>query len=139
MVGPVKRGLSEVQAAIHRLRLTSRVDMVGYVSKEDLAGLYRGAECMVFPSHYEGFGLPVLEAMGSGTPVVATTAGAIPEVAGDAAVLVPPGEPDALADGVRQALTERDRLVAAGLERARRFRWASVAQRTLAVYKELLS
>jgi glycosyltransferase involved in cell wall biosynthesis len=94
---------------------------------------------MIFPSYYEGFGLPVLEAMASGTPVVATTAGAIPEVAGNAAVLVPPGDAEALAGGIQRALEDRDRLVAAGLERARRFRWASVAQRTLTVYRELLS
>ena len=139
MVGPVKRGLEEVREAMDRLDLTSRVEMAGYVSQEALAGLYRGAACMILPSHYEGFGLPVLEAMASGTPVVATTAGAIPEVAGNAAVLVPPGDAEALADGVRRALEDRDRLVAAGLERARRFRWASVARRTLAVYREVLS
>ncbi|HEY3701412.1 MAG TPA: glycosyltransferase family 1 protein [Acidimicrobiales bacterium] len=139
MVGPVKRGFGEVRAAMDRLRLGSRVELAGYVSKKDLAALYRGAACMIFPSHYEGFGLPVLEAMASGTPVVATTAGAIPEVAGDAAVLVPPGDADALAAGVQVAIADRDRLVAAGLDRARRFRWASVAERTLDVYRELLS
>jgi glycosyltransferase involved in cell wall biosynthesis len=139
MVGPVKRGFGEVRATMDRLRLGSRVELAGYVSKKDLAALYRGAACMIFPSHYEGFGLPVLEAMASGTPVVATTAGAIPEVAGDAAVLVPPGDADALAAGVQVAIADRDRLVAAGLDRARRFRWASVAQRTLDVYRELLS
>jgi alpha-1,3-rhamnosyl/mannosyltransferase len=139
MVGPVKRGFGEVRAAMDRLRLSSRVELAGYVSKKDLAGLYRGAACMIFPSHYEGFGLPVLEAMASGTPVVATTAGAIPEVAGDAAVLVPPGDSDALAAGVQAAIADRDRLVAAGLDRARRFRWSTVAQRTLDVYRELLS
>jgi glycosyltransferase involved in cell wall biosynthesis len=76
--------------------------------------------------------------MASGTPVVATTAGAVPEVAGDAAVLVDPGDPEALADGIRRALADRDRFVAAGLERARRFSWAETARHTLAVYRELL-
>jgi glycosyltransferase involved in cell wall biosynthesis len=80
----------------------------------------------------------VLEAMASGTPVVATTAGAVPEVAGDAAILVAPGDPAALADGVREALAKREQLVAAGLERARQFTWVETARRTLAVYRELL-
>jgi glycosyltransferase involved in cell wall biosynthesis len=80
----------------------------------------------------------VLEAMASGTPVVATTAGAVPEVAGDAAVLVEPGDPEALAEGIREALGNRERLVAEGLERARRFTWAETARRTLEVYRELL-
>jgi glycosyltransferase involved in cell wall biosynthesis len=76
--------------------------------------------------------------MASGTPVVAAKTAALPEVAGDAAVLVEPGSPAALADGIRQALAERDRLVAAGLERAGSFSWAEAARRTLAVYRDLL-
>ena len=75
--------------------------------------------------------------MASGTPVVATTAGAVPEVAGEAAILVEPGDPAALAEGIRQALADRERFVAAGLERARQFSWAEAARRTLAVYREL--
>jgi glycosyltransferase involved in cell wall biosynthesis len=80
----------------------------------------------------------MLEAMACGTPVVATTAGALPEVAGDAAVLVEPGDPEALAAGVELALGDRERLVAAGLARSRGFTWAETARRTLAVYEELL-
>jgi len=76
--------------------------------------------------------------MASGTPVVATTAGAVPEVAGDAAVLVQPGDPEALAEGIHEALGDRERLVTAGLERARLFTWAETARRTLEVYRELL-
>jgi glycosyltransferase involved in cell wall biosynthesis len=76
--------------------------------------------------------------MASGTPVVATAAGAVPEVAGDAAVLVEPGDPAALAAGIEQALADRDRLVAAGLERAARFSWAESARLTLEAYRELL-
>ena len=92
----------------------------GYVEIEELASLYRGAACLVQASLYEGFGLPVLEAMASGTPVVTVRDEALLEVAGDAAVLVAEG---GLADGIRYALEHRDELAAAGLERARLFSW----------------
>ena len=126
-----------MREAVERLGLSERVEWTGHVERDELAALYRGAACLVFPSRYEGFGLPVVEAMASGTPVVATTAGAIPEVAGDAAVLVEPGDPVALAGGIERALADRERLVAAGLERARRYSWAETARQTLEVYREL--
>jgi glycosyltransferase involved in cell wall biosynthesis len=88
------------------------------------------------PSRYEGFGLPVLEAMASGTPVVAAPDGALREVAGEAAVFV---HPERFADGVRQAVADRERLVAAGLERAKAFTWEETARRTVAVYQEVLA
>ena len=138
VVGAEKRGGDEVRRTVSRLGLEQRVDLAGHVQREELAALYRGAACLVFPSRYEGFGLPVLEAMASGTPVVAAAAGALPEVAGGAAILVEPGDPEAIADGIRRALDERERLVAAGLERARQFSWTETARRTLAVYRELL-
>jgi glycosyltransferase involved in cell wall biosynthesis len=110
-------------------------DLRGYVGREELAGLYRGAACLVHPSRYEGFGLTVVEAMASGTPVVAAPDAAVREVAGDAAVFA---EAEGLAAGIRLAVSERERLAAAGLERARRFTWEETARRTLAVYREVL-
>jgi glycosyltransferase involved in cell wall biosynthesis len=137
VVGSEKRGAQEVRTAVRKLGLDRRVEFAGHVELDELAALYRGAACLVFPSRYEGFGLPVLEAMASGTPVVAAATGALPEIAGDAAVLVEPADPAALAAGIERALADRERLVAAGLERARRFSWADSARRTLDVYREL--
>ncbi len=138
LVGPEKHGVEALRGTIARLGLEQRVDFYGYVEREQLADLYRGAACFVLPSRWEGLGLTVLEAMASGTPVVATTAGALPEVTAGAAVLVPPGDPRALADGIRRALAEREQLVGAGLERAREFTWERMARRTLEVYRELV-
>jgi glycosyltransferase involved in cell wall biosynthesis len=109
--------------------------VTGYVDQEELVRLYRGAACLVQPSRYEGFGLPVLEAMASGTPVVAVPEPALQEVAGDAAVWA---EERDLGDAIRRAVADRPRLVAAGLERARLFSWEETARRTLAVYLEAL-
>jgi glycosyltransferase involved in cell wall biosynthesis len=108
---------------------------VGYVEPDRLAELYRNAACLIQPSRFEGFGLPVLEAMASGTPVVATREPALEEVAGDAAVFV---DEERLSDGIRRALAERERLVWAGLERARAFTWEATAEKTLEVYLEVL-
>ncbi|MDQ2984758.1 MAG: glycosyltransferase family 4 protein [Actinomycetota bacterium] len=137
-VGPDKGGAEETRRAVERSGLDGRVSFRGYVPQDELAELYRGAACLVFPSRYEGFGLPMLEAMASGTPVVASTAGALPEVAGNAAILVHEPDPAALAGGMERAIADRQRLVAAGLERARLYTWTETARRTIEVYRELV-
>jgi glycosyltransferase involved in cell wall biosynthesis len=138
LVGPDKGAGVDARRAAARLGLNGRVTFTGHVEKQELAELYRGAACLVFPSRYEGFGLPVVEAMASGTPVVAAASGSIPEVAGDAAVLVEPGNPAALAGGIERAVADRERLVRAGLARSKRYSWTETARRTLDVYRELL-
>ena len=104
--------------------------MRGYVARDALADLYRRAACLVFPTRYEGFGLPVLEAMASGTPVVASPDAAVREIGGDVPLYA---DADGLADAVRRAVADRERLAAAG-----RFTWEEAARRTLAVYLEVL-
>jgi glycosyltransferase involved in cell wall biosynthesis len=128
VVGPKKD--AELVAELERRGAEVR----GYVPKDELVRLYQSAACLVFPSRYEGFGLPVVEAMACGTPVVAAPEPALQEVAGDAAVFA-----DDLADGVRRALAERERLSAAGLERARTFSWRETARITVDVYRRLLA
>jgi glycosyltransferase involved in cell wall biosynthesis len=112
------------------------VTSLGRVDDSELAELLRGARCLVYPSLYEGFGIPVLEAMACGTPVVTSRGGATEEVAGGAAVLVDPLDPADIAAGIERADRERATLRDAGLTRARAFTWDETAQRTRAVYEE---
>ena len=110
---------------------------VGSPSDDELAALYRGARCLVYPSLYEGFGIPILEAMACGTPVVTSRGGATEEVAGGAAVLVDPGDPTSIAAGIDEALRRRNELVALGRLRAAAFTWARSAEALAAVWRGL--
>ena len=125
-----------------QLGLDGHTRFVGWLPAPDLEGLYRHASCFVFPSLYEGFGLPVLEAMARGVPVACSDRGSLGEVVGNAARIFDPENPRAIADAVQELLSDRgvaERLRAAGLERARRFTWAATARATLRSYELALA
>ncbi len=129
---------SGIFRAVEAHGVASDIVFTGYVPPSDLPALYAGAACFVFPSLYEGFGLPVLEAMAAGVPVVASRVGAIPEVAGAAALLVDAERPAAIAEAIEAVLADgalRAELVARGRARALCFTWEAVARQTLAVYE----
>src|SRR5262245_5393022 len=104
------------------------VTMLGYAPTEDVVRLHRGAAAFVYPSLYEGFGMPIVEAMASGTPVVSSSHPSLDEASGDAAVRVDPERPEAIAAGIERVLVERESLVAPGLEHARHFKWRACGE-----------
>jgi glycosyltransferase involved in cell wall biosynthesis len=113
------------------------IRLTGYFPAEDLPALYSGARAFVFPTLWEGFGMPVLEAMACGAPVVASRVPSIQEIAGDAAILVDPNSPDSIASGIREALLgPRDEWSRGGIKQAAQFSWLSTALHTLRVYEE---
>ena len=131
-----------LRRAVHHHQLHKYVRFLGYMPEETLAVMYRLAGVFVFPSLYEGFGLPPLEAMASGTPVVTSNVSSLPEVAGDAAVLVDPLSPDAIADGIYRVLTDaglRQSLRERGLARARQFSWEASVRRVREIYGQVAS
>ena len=128
-------------ALVDRLGLRDQVRFLDYVPAEDLPALYNAATVFAFPSLYEGFGLPVMEAMACGVPVLTSGASATAEVAGGAAVLVDPHDTDAIRDGLRELLADpllRDHFARRGLDRASQFSWARAADETHAVYERVL-
>jgi glycosyltransferase involved in cell wall biosynthesis len=118
-----------------------RIIRLGFLPNEDLVMLYNTAEAFVFPSLYEGFGLPVLEAMACGCPVITTKEGSLPEVAGDAALYVDAYDVDNIAEGIRNVFSNkrlREELSEKGLEQAKKFSWKETARETLQVYEKLM-
>lgn len=127
---------------IEQLDLTQRITWLENPPDADLPALYNGARLFCLPSFYEGFGLPALEAMACGTPVVASERGSLPEVVGDAALLVNPDDPANIAAGLHRVLTDADlpaQLRQRGLARARLFTWRETARQTLAVYHTVVN
>jgi glycosyltransferase involved in cell wall biosynthesis len=140
IIGDEISKLPALRRAVHSLKLHKHVRFLGYQPDDTLAILYRLAAVFVFPSLYEGFGLPPLEAMASGTPVVTSNVSSLPEVTGDAAVLVDPHDTSSIEHGMRRVLT--DPALAAsmrqsGLQRAREFSWERSVRRTLEVYQKV--
>ncbi len=141
LAGEGFHGTAKLTEQIDELGLLDRVLLTGRLDQHtgDLPLLYAGAGCLLFPSYAEGFGLPPLEAMACGTPVIGSTASAVPEVVGDAAILVDPACTEEIADAVHRVLDDeplRKGLVAKGLARAKLFTWERTARETLELYRE---
>ncbi len=141
IVGDDARWKSLLIEECSRLGIRDTTDFVPYVSQELLPKVYAGAELLVMPSTIEGFGLPVLEAMASGTPVVCSRAASLPEVAGDAALYFDPASAEELADTIEKLLSSselQESLRAKGLERARQFTWEESTRKHVELYRRLL-
>jgi glycosyltransferase involved in cell wall biosynthesis len=140
IIGDEISKLPALRRAVHRLKLHKHVRFLGYLKDDTLTVLYRLASVFVFPSLYEGFGLPALEAMASGTPVVTSNVSSLPEVTGGAAVLVDPYDVDSIGNGMRRVLDDpafADELRIRGLARAREFSWERSVAKTRRVYREV--
>jgi glycosyltransferase involved in cell wall biosynthesis len=125
-------------AEVEQQKLAGRVHFPGFVADADLPALYTLADLLAFPSFYEGFGLPVLEAMACGTPVICADNSSLPEVAGEAALMVGAGDTEALVEGMRRLLADeelRRQLVQRGLAQVKNFTWQEAARKLLAVYR----
>jgi glycosyltransferase involved in cell wall biosynthesis len=131
-------GSAPVIEAANHSPVSSRIHWLGYVADEDLAALMTGAGLVAYASTYEGFGLPILEAMACGAPVLTSSISSMPETAGDAALLVDPYAIASIARGIVDGLAGRVNLAAASLDRARLFSWARTAHETVAVYEEAI-
>ena len=138
IAGPVGWGEEQLRASVRSARHAERIHRIGWI--DDRSTLIAGARVLAYPSLYEGFGLPPLEAMSLGVPVVATTAGAIPEVVGDAALLVAPRDGPALSEALELAMEDsptRQRLIAEGTKRVRMFSWERAGAELTKLYRTL--
>jgi glycosyltransferase involved in cell wall biosynthesis len=139
LVGKAQWRESDIYRRVTELGLQDRVVFTGYVSDEDLAHLYHGSHALVYPSLYEGFGLPVLEAMSCGTPVICSNTSSMPEVAGDAAIMIDPLNISEMADAIGSVVKSnslREQLRHLGFARAASFSWLKTACQTLKVYEQ---
>jgi len=140
IVGMARDGSGPFFSTLQKLKLEHDVILAGYVHQADLPDFYSAAEAFLFPSIFEAFGLPILEAMACGAPVITANRSACSEVAGGAALLVDPEDWEAIANAIQRVLWDarlREELRAAGLKRAREFSWQGTAAETLAIYQEL--
>ncbi|WP_337288944.1 glycosyltransferase family 1 protein [Candidatus Methylomirabilis sp.] len=140
--GVARGGHNALLKAAEEYDLAAQLRLLGYVEKYDMPLLYRGARFLIFPSLFEGFGIPVIEAMAADCPVLCSKVASLPEVAGDAALFFDPHDPEAIADAMNRILTDaelRQELVRAGRERSRQFSWERTARETLKVLEEAAS
>ncbi len=132
----------EMYQTLREVRMQDYVHLIGFADESDLPALYSGALCTTFPSLYEGFGLPVLESMACGTPVVTSNVSSLPEVAGNAALQVNPYDLEAITDAVRRIINDyalREDLIERGYQQARRFTWEDSARQLQVIYRDLLA
>ncbi|MBI1276996.1 MAG: glycosyltransferase [Anaerolineaceae bacterium] len=131
-----------IYSAIDESNMRDFVHFIGFADDEDLPALYKNATCLAFPSLYEGFGLPVLEAMASGVPVLTSNVSSLPEVAGNAAITVDPYDLESMTDGLQRLILDnelRTLLIQRGLERAHEFTWEKSARQLRLIYQDLLA
>ncbi len=141
LVGQMAWKGHRIQETVERLGIAPFVHLTGYVSEHELVALYNRAVLFAYPSTFEGFGLPVLEAMACGAPVLTSNTSSLPEVAGEAAITVDPYDEEAIGDGLRSLLHDealRTRLRTAGFSQAAKFNWQTTAEQTAAVYARVL-
>lgn len=132
----------KLEQRLESLERSDQIRRLGYIPQDDLPPLYAGAWAFAFPSIYEGFGLPVLEAMRSGVPVLTSNCSSLPEVAGDAAILIDPNDMDSMTTGLEQLLTDnnwRATAIKQGLQQSRQFSWEHCVEETIAVYRRALT
>ena len=142
VVGLSAQGIESFLRLADDLGIANEVVFAGFVTEDDLVALYNAAELLIYPSLYEGFGLPVLEAMICGTPVITSPCGSIPEIAGDAALMVNPHDADAIAAAIKAVVTDKalyGSLVEKGKLRAGLFSWQLAAEQTFAVYQSVMA
>lgn len=140
LLGYKEADLTEALAALNAEEFYKHIVLLGYVADEDLPGVYKLSELFLFPSLREGFGIPIIEAMACGVPVITSNSSSMPEVAGDAAHLINPTNVDELMHGMLEITANtayRNQLISKGLERSKQFTWSAMASKVLKIYNEL--